>query len=238
MEIPEVLAPEVIAPEVIAHRGDPVACVENTWPAIERAVIDGANIVEVDIKETFDGQVVLLHDATCERIFGLDKPIASLRWSQVRELRAPDGSGIPLLSEVLRALAGRAQLLIDMTQADLARAAVPVVREAKTSAAWCGDHAALAAVRDELPDAEIYLTMPDERLPSQELVDRIAPAHVNPNWQVITPDYAAAVAAMGVGLSTWTVDEAEAARALVALGVRRVISNHASAIRRALAEQR
>lgn len=224
------------AVQVIAHRGDPVHAIENTLPAIERAIADGAEIVEIDIRLSRDGEVVLVHDETTERLFGQAAAVARQTWDELSELASPDGSRIITLDQALRATAGRAQLMIDMTDAAFARAAVPIVRRLGADASWCGDHGALQVVRAALPDAEIYLSMDSGELPTREQVARLRPSHVNPCFEAVTPEYAAAVAELGVGLSCWTVDDVAQARRLVGLGVRAIISNRAQEVRSALQE--
>lgn len=61
--------PPVLGPwGLVAHRGYPSRTVtENTVPAIERAVRRGATAVELDVRLTRDGGLVLLHDLTLER---------------------------------------------------------------------------------------------------------------------------------------------------------------------------
>lgn len=58
----------------IAHRGDPVRHRENTLPAIAAAVEQGADLVEIDVRLTGDGTVVLLHDETLEHLWGIPAP--------------------------------------------------------------------------------------------------------------------------------------------------------------------
>ena len=58
-----------------AHRGDSSRFRENTIVAIESAISSGAAIVEIDVRISKDGEVVVLHDPTLERMWGLDKPI-------------------------------------------------------------------------------------------------------------------------------------------------------------------
>jgi glycerophosphoryl diester phosphodiesterase len=46
----------------IAHRGEPVGHRENTLPAFAAAVALGADMVEIDLRRTRDGAIVVLHD--------------------------------------------------------------------------------------------------------------------------------------------------------------------------------
>lgn len=226
--------------EIIAHRGDPIARVENTLPAIDQALADGARVVEIDIHLTADGEVVVVHDPTLLRLFGLDRRVDELTLAQVRELRARDSAGqavgVSTLREALEVVAGRGRLLVDMTEASFAAPAVEVVASMPEAqgTAWCGDHGALRAVREAMPDAEIYLTMPDDEPPSAEMVAALRPRWVNPWWGVVTADYVQRVRELGAEVSCWTVDDVDDARELAALGVQCIISNRAAAIRKDL----
>lgn len=52
---------------VVAHRGDSGGFPENTLPAFESAVRNGADMVELDFRQTADGQLACMHDATLDR---------------------------------------------------------------------------------------------------------------------------------------------------------------------------
>ena len=54
-------------PYVMAHRGNRVACPENTLAAFRRALADGADILETDLHVAADGQFVCIHDGTLDR---------------------------------------------------------------------------------------------------------------------------------------------------------------------------
>ena len=55
--------------QLVAHRGDPVAHAENTLQAIAHAVAEGLEVVEVDLRLSAEGEPVLLHDSTLERLW-------------------------------------------------------------------------------------------------------------------------------------------------------------------------
>jgi hypothetical protein len=109
-------------PVVVAHRGDPIHEVENTLPALLSAVAQGADLVETDVRLTVDGEVVLLHDATTERIWGDPRPAAAQTLAEITAHRPtvtpnPDGDAdarVPSLADALLAIAPAA-LLIDRT---------------------------------------------------------------------------------------------------------------------------
>jgi myo-inositol-1(or 4)-monophosphatase len=59
----------------VAHRGDTSLWRENTLAGLDSAADCGADWVEVDVKLTADGELVLLHDFTLNRLWGLDRHI-------------------------------------------------------------------------------------------------------------------------------------------------------------------
>ena len=56
--------------QVTAHRGHARAAPENTLSAIRKAIESGADYAEVDVHQTTDGVVVLLHDRDLKRVAG------------------------------------------------------------------------------------------------------------------------------------------------------------------------
>ena len=56
--------------EITAHRGASKDAPENTMAAVLRAIEDGADWVEIDVQETADGEVVLMHDSDFKRVAG------------------------------------------------------------------------------------------------------------------------------------------------------------------------
>jgi glycerophosphoryl diester phosphodiesterase len=85
--MPPGLRPEPGRIRTIAHRGDSSAAPENTLAAFEAAVRAGADLIELDVRRTADGEAVVIHDASALRTTGLDARVAALT---ARELTAAD----------------------------------------------------------------------------------------------------------------------------------------------------
>ena len=75
--------PDVIA---IAHRGDPIGARENTPAAFSSAAALGADWVELDLRLTGDGEVVVLHDQSLQRLWGRDVSVGDLDLAEVQRL--------------------------------------------------------------------------------------------------------------------------------------------------------
>ncbi len=84
----------------IAHRGASACRPENTLEAFTKAVILGADMIEMDVRQTVDGHLVLLHDGTVDRTTNGSGSVSELTLVQVKALDAGLGSRIPTLEEV------------------------------------------------------------------------------------------------------------------------------------------
>ena len=62
----------------VAHQGDPYRATENTLPSFRSAIAAGADAVELDVRATADGVPVVVHDPTLRRLWGHDRPVATL----------------------------------------------------------------------------------------------------------------------------------------------------------------
>lgn len=114
---------------IIAHRGSSMAAPENTLPAIEQAVRDRANYIEIDVRLTADGEVVLYHDRSLQRLTGDSRDVEEMTLEELREVDVGSwfgdafvGARIPTLAEAFEAVRGRSALMIDLKPASGAEA--------------------------------------------------------------------------------------------------------------------
>ena len=67
----------LIETQITAHRGSSLAAPENTLSAVQAAIDDLADSVEIDVQLSRDGVVVLGHDASLKRVAGVNRPISA-----------------------------------------------------------------------------------------------------------------------------------------------------------------
>ena len=107
--------------DVIGHRGAGGVAPENTRAAIERAISAGAQWVEIDVQETADGEVVVMHDSDLMKNAGVDLKV----WdATVDEITAVDvgtsfdpqfhDERVPTLREILNLCKGRIGIIIEL----------------------------------------------------------------------------------------------------------------------------
>jgi glycerophosphoryl diester phosphodiesterase len=133
-------------PLVIAHRGGEGIFPENTLAAFRGAGRLGADILEMDLRRTADGELVVIHDETVNRTTDGSGPVAGFTLEELKELdagyrfRPPDspeefpyrgrGLTVPTLREVFSALPER-HLIVEIKEDDpaAADAVIALVRE-------------------------------------------------------------------------------------------------------------
>lgn len=112
----------------VAHRGQWREAPENSLPAIEHAIEDGAEIIELDVQFTKDDVPVLMHDGTVDRTTNGTGEVGDLTYAQVQDLRLREGLGgadaavtdqhVPTLREALEQVRDRAMINVDKAGAD------------------------------------------------------------------------------------------------------------------------
>jgi len=87
---------------VLAHRGAHKDIPENTMASFAKAFEEGADGVEIDVRPTLDGALVVFHDETLERMVGVKESISALPLDKVLKVRLGGDEHIPLLEEALK----------------------------------------------------------------------------------------------------------------------------------------
>ena len=108
---------------VIAHRGSHQVKPENTIAAMEAAIKAGADYVEIDLRSTKDGKLVLCHDETVDRTTNGKGRVKDLTYEEIAILTiiGKDGNTyhIPTFSEVLSICRDKINIYIDFKEADV-----------------------------------------------------------------------------------------------------------------------
>ena len=178
---------------VVAHRGGALlGPPENTIPAIERAIEIGADLIEVDIRQTSDGQFVLMHDVTVDRTTTGSGRVAELTLEELRklEIRHPGSETIrvPTLAEALRSMQGRIDPDLDFKEGDLRPLLQEVRRfELEDFSTMHGTWDRCLQVVETEPAIRIR---PTADYPQQvpNLIRQLRPAMVNLDWHAVTEE--------------------------------------------------
>lgn len=213
----------------IAHRGDPIAERENTPAAFAAAVAAGADMIELDVRCTSDGEPVVVHDATLDRIWGVAKRVLDMRADDVRAL------GIPDLAQALQAIPESVQVMVDYEERGVAEPALAAVLAAGAleRCLFSGDcFEGHRAIREVAPDARIACTWTSDAPVPDTLLDELGAEYWNPSGHVLArnPEQVERMHARGTLVSVWTIDRREDMQRCLDLGVDAVITNRVATL--------
>lgn len=221
----------------IGHRGAAGHAPENTLAAIQKGIALGVDFVEVDLRHTADDALVILHDETVNRTTDGKGRVDRLSLQDLRPFDAGNGEHIPTFEEVLKAVAGRAGLMLELKVNGVAQKTVEAVQKAgfKDPVVYASFlHDELTAVRSVDPRASLMVLF--GRLPRSP-VDRAmeyTPSHVGLRHDTATRRLVDAFHREGLLVFVYTVNNPRDIRRVLSFDVDGVISNFPERVGRRL----
>jgi glycerophosphoryl diester phosphodiesterase len=219
---------------------------ENTLPAFERALADGANSLEIDVHPTADGHFVVAHDPDGQRMAGVAEHIGGSTLDQVKRWNVATGVGrtdldhhtVPTLSETLEAFPD-VPLSIDL-KPDEPDAVPPLLEVVARHSAE--DRVTLASFSTRVVQRMRVLGYPGRTTLSKLEVGllRFLPlaiarrfvagdsAHIpveHSGIRLDAPRFIARCRALGLRVDYWVVDDPEEARRLLDRGATGIMSD-------------
>jgi glycerophosphoryl diester phosphodiesterase len=220
-------------PLVFAHRGGAALAPENTIAAFDKGIACGADGLELDVRLSRDGAVVVHHDLTLERTTGLRGTLASRTVDDLAR------ANVPTLAAVLERHRD-VRIIIEMkvNTADFARAVVDVVRRADAVERVClGSYGrrALRAARALDPAIATSAAREEVRLALYQSWCRWPVARVgyggyqvpefSGSTRVVSPRFIRHAHDAGLAVQVWTVDADADARRLLSWGADALITD-------------
>jgi len=228
--------------KIIAHRGASAYYPENTMEAFEEAIKQQADGFELDVHLTKDGQIVVTHDATLERVSDGKGRVVDHTLEELRQLDFskpfPDKGPcrIPTLADVYE-LAAPYGILVNV-ELKTGRPIYPEMPQKLlelTSAYKMEDlvlyssfnHYALQEIKKRKPSAQIGLLYDCGLVDPWVYANYIGADAIHPHYSILMalPQTLESCQKAGVMVNTWTVDEAEVMSQLFSLGLDALITN-------------
>jgi myo-inositol-1(or 4)-monophosphatase len=191
----------------------------------------GADMVEIDLRRSRDGRIVVLHDQSLLRLWEVDASVGDLDWADVARLGDGGGVRIPLLREVLDQVA--LPLMVDFTRREVVEGALAAVAAAgalERCLFVTGNVPALRLLRARSGEARIGLTWIEQGEVPTALLSELGAEYWNPMSELVGADAVETVHAMGLKVSCWTVDEPGEMSRVRAAGVDAMVSNRVAAL--------
>ena len=221
--------------QVIAHRGAAGAAPENTLASIRQAIADGTDWVEIDVQETADGEVVVIHDSDLMKLAGVNLRVWEASMQQLAEIDvggwfAPgfEGERVPKLADVLAEVKGRSKLIVELKyyghDQQLEQRVVDLIEAAgmqDDTMIMSLEYAGIQRVRALRPDWKTGL------LTARAIGDltRLDADFLAVNVAMARPALIAAAHMSGKDIFVWTVNDVLAMSQMMSLGVDGIITD-------------
>ena len=237
---------------LIGHRGSPDDAPENTVASARLAWERGADAVELDVRLTRDGRLIVFHDGHTRRITGVPGVPEDMTFDALRRLDAGrwkdlrfGGERIPTLEEVLATAGTGRRFFIEVKRGP---EVVPALRDALERAEPGGPQVTLMsfhletvrAAKAVMPQYPVCWLLPHPR-PGSAIDRKIETArragldglNVSQKWPV-DDAFVQKVKAAGLWMGVWTVDDPAEGRRLIEAGVDGLTTNRCGPLRREL----
>lgn len=232
---------------VMAHRGGSAAAPENTLIAYKKAIEMGADYAELDVRQTKDGAIVLMHDKTVHRTTGVKGFVWDLTLEELKQLEAGSwfgkefrGEPIPTLEEVIRLAKGRMKLNIEVkiseNEPGIAQKVVDIVRSedfSRDCLITSFDMETVKTFKEIAPDLETGLIF-DKEYHSD--VFEGGWDVLSTNHELVDAEFVRHAKDNGKKIYAWTVNEREEMLRLIGLGVDGILTDKPDLLKSVLAE--
>lgn len=229
--------------EITAHRGGAWKAPENTISALQYTIDSGADYAEVDVQETKDGELILLHDDSFKRTAGVKKNVWDMTLKQVEKLdvgasfhKKFRGEKIPEFTEVLKFCKGRLDLNIEIKYNGKNKGIVnKVVREIKENhfEEYCVvtsmNYQFLKQIKKIAPEIRTgyIMTMTYGGVQGMEAADFFSVKHTYVDEKFVTQAHA-----LGKEVHVWTVNYKGDAKRMLDIGADNIITDDPIMVRK------
>lgn len=231
---------------IIGHRGARGEAPENTLPAFRHALAAGVHHFELDVRLSWDGRPVVIHDDTVDRTTADTGAVGDFPAAQLAAMDArrntpgwPQPAGIPLLEEVLVACGDAESWQLEIKSDAPARIRTLMQRldELVAQLHLAGqvtltslDPEVLKIARREAPAlARGYVAEAAEPAPLRT-AEKLGCTLLVSNWKITHEDLVRDAHAAGLPVSVWTVNDLVVAERLFNLGVDSLITDFPTAL--------
>ena len=205
---------------IVGHRGASGLEPENTLRSFHRAAREGADAIELDLRVSRDGRLIVMHDPTVDRTTDGTGPVSGMSLAELQSLDAGLGERIPTFEEVLETtdLPIHAELKEAGTVEPLAKLVWRQgMMERITVISF--DLETLLRVRISLPDLPVGLILPGAPSKGIERARSVSASVVSFDAAYLSAETVERSREGGLSTSAWTVNDPEQMRRVVGLGV-------------------
>lgn len=219
--------------QVTAHRAGSKNAPENSLTALQASIAAGADYVEIDVQQTVDGHVVLLHDRDLRRVTADPRDLhtvtlAELAPLRLRDARGPSDEHIPTLAEFIAACGDSMRINIELKDFGHSSNLAPAVSEVLQAKDFT--QRAIVSSFARAPLAQLKQAEPQLRVGAimsavQGDPTRLPVDFLSLNHRLVTADLVRRAHRRGMEVHAWTVNDQATAVRLLELGCDNILTS-------------
>lgn len=235
---------------VFAHRGASAYAPMNTLPAFELAVQQGADGIELDVHQTRDAQVIVMHNDSVDDTTNGHGAVANLTLAEIKALDAGEwfnpifkGTPVPTLDEVFATVGAKLIINVEIKFFGTNTNGIEQLVADKISHFGLKQRVIVSSFnplvlinfRQIMPDVPLgYLFTQD--LPTWPIMTlrKLTYEATHPHEDIISAEYMQNAKAKQYRVNVWTVNDPVRAAELAQLGVDGIICDNPDVIRKAI----
>ncbi|MCB1632181.1 MAG: glycerophosphodiester phosphodiesterase [Pseudomonadales bacterium] len=231
---------------IYGHRGARGEAPENTLAGFRRAIDVGVTRVELDLRLSRDGELVVIHDESLSRTTGARGLVEHLSVAELMRLDArhggpdwPDPQPVPTIARVLEEFPELEHLQLEIKpvaapeRTRMVDRLVALFRDfdlQQRATVTSFDRELLLALRDNAPQVPIGLVSDRSRPEPLGLAQALGAGLLVLHWKLCVEKRLRAAHALGMQVSAWTVNDEARVRQLYQLGVDSVVTDYPARI--------
>ena len=195
--------------KIIAHRNETPGCPENSIASLEYSAQEGIYAVECDVRRTGDGQYVIYHDETTQRLTGVDKLISEMNLAEMKEILKSVGREVITLDELTAGYTKKTPILLHVKERTAWPDLIEKFERAKEMFIFGVESIEmLNAVKTFMPKERLLAFMPRMDMYREFIENGIGIIRLWEQWlNEITPDMVHEAGAEQVWIMCWTKEK-------------------------------
>lgn len=236
---------------IVAHRGASGNYPENTLQAFQTALEIGVDEIELDLRSTRDGHLVVMHDATVDRTTDGTGAIGELTLAEIRALDAGRvfgerfrGERVPTWEEALDLVQGKVRLNVHLKEGGepdgkyerKVAKALRAFRMMDDSILACHDES--VGIFAEIDPRIACRVFPNHRSPEDYIRSSVEMGlrTTQPGRDMTTPEFVRMAHVSGLGVHVFYADTPEDMRRYMGMGVDGILTNYPERMKAVIAE--
>jgi len=117
-----------MAVKICGHRGTPYIFPENTLKSFLKAVEQGVDAVEMDVRRTLDNHLVACHDYSLSRLAGKHTKLSEITLDEFKQLKIHHRQSPATIEEIINAVGDKLDIIFDVKETGLGKSLLGLIQ--------------------------------------------------------------------------------------------------------------